>query len=80
MTHSGEFIGAKIKIISAANQSLKGLEGSVIDETKNTLKIKNNDQEEKTVMKKGNVFLIHNQEINGDEIMRRPEERIKLKK
>jgi ribonuclease P protein subunit POP4 len=79
MSRSAEFIGAKIKIIRASNKSLEGMEGSVVDETKNTLKIKNTNEEEKTVLKSGAVFLINNQEIKGDEILRRPEERIKLK-
>jgi RNase P/RNase MRP subunit p29 len=80
MIHSVEFIGAKIKVVSASNKSLTGLEGSIVDETKNTFKIKNNQGEEKTLLKKGTVFLINNQTIKGDEITRRPEERIKLKK
>jgi RNase P/RNase MRP subunit p29 len=79
MSRSVEFIGAKIKIIRASNKSLEGMEGSVVDETKSTLKIKNTNEEEKTVLKSGAVFLINNQEIKGDEILRRPEERIKLK-
>ena len=79
MIHSAEFIGAKIKVISASNKSLTDLEGSIVDETKNTFKIKNNKGEEKTLLKKGTVFLINNQTIKGDEITRRPEERIKLK-
>jgi RNase P/RNase MRP subunit p29 len=79
MNHSGEFIGGKIKVLHATNQSLEGLEGNVVDETKSTFKIKKMNNEEKIVLKKGAVFLINNQEIRGDEIIRRPEERIKLK-
>jgi ribonuclease P protein subunit POP4 len=80
MNNATEFIGAKIKVMSATNKSLRGLEGSIIDETKNSFKIKNEVQEEKIVLKKGAVFLINNNIIKGDEITRRPEERIKLKK
>ena len=40
MMSSGEFIGEKIKIISASNKSLIGMEGKIIDETKNTFKVK----------------------------------------
>ncbi|MBN2052182.1 ribonuclease P protein subunit [Candidatus Woesearchaeota archaeon] len=80
MTNSVEFIGAKIKIIQAANKSLESLEGCVINETKNTFKIKTNNQEEKTVLKQGAIFIINNQQIKGDEITKRPEERIKRKK
>jgi ribonuclease P protein subunit POP4 len=79
MSHSAEFIGAKIKIIRASNKNLEGMEGSVVDETKNTFKIKNTKNKERTVLKSSAVFMINNQEIKGDEILRRPEERIKLK-
>ncbi len=78
MSYAAEFIGAKIKVIDATNRSLVGLEGSVLDETKNSFKIKNNNQEEKIVLKKGAVFMIDNIIIKGDEIIKRPEERIKL--
>jgi len=80
MIHSAEFIGAQIKVIKAANKSLEGTEGSIVDETKSTFKIINTKNEEKTLLKKGAVFLINNQRINGNDILRRPEERIKLKK
>jgi ribonuclease P protein subunit POP4 len=80
MIHAAEFIGAKIKVINATNKSLQGLEGSIIDETKNSFKIKNSEQEEKIVLKKGAVFMINNNIIKGDEIIKRPEERIKLRK
>jgi ribonuclease P protein subunit POP4 len=80
MSYAAEFIGAQIKIIDATNRSLLGLEGSVLDETKNSFKIKNSNQEEKTVLKKGVVFMIDNIIIKGDEIIKTPEERIKLKK
>ena len=80
MIYAAEFIGAKIKVMNATNKSLQSLEGSIIDETKNSFKIKNSKQEEKTVLKKGAVFMINNDTIKGDEIIKRPEERIKLKK
>jgi RNase P/RNase MRP subunit p29 len=80
MIHSAEFIGAQIKVIKAANKSLEGMEGSIVDETKSTFKIINTKNQEKTLLKKGTVFLISDQRINGEDILRRPEERIKLKK
>jgi ribonuclease P protein subunit POP4 len=80
MTHSAEFIGAKIKVLRSGNKSLERLEGKIIDETRNTIRIMDNQNQEKTLLKKGTVFLINGKKIQGDEIMRRPEERIKLKK
>jgi ribonuclease P protein subunit POP4 len=80
MNHSAEFIGAKIKIMGATNKSLEGIEGSIIDETKNTFKIKTKSQEEKSILKHNAVFMINDQEIRGDDIIKKPEERIKFKK
>lgn len=80
MIYAAEFIGAKIKVIGAANRDLQGIEGSIIDETKNAFKIRTNRQEEKTVLKKNATFIINDAKVNGDEIIKRPEERIKLKK
>jgi ribonuclease P protein subunit POP4 len=80
MTHSAEFIGAKIKVLSSDNRSMERLEGKIIDETRNTFTIMDNQNQEKTLLKKGAAFLINGTKIQGDEIMRRPEERIKLKK
>jgi ribonuclease P protein subunit POP4 len=80
MSHTAEFIGAKIKIIDATNKSLVGIEGSIVDETKNSFRIKNSNNEEKIVLKKGAEFMIGTAIIKGDEIIKRPEERIKLKR
>jgi ribonuclease P protein subunit POP4 len=85
MKNSGEFIGTNIKIIRANNKTLIGLEGRVIDETKNTFTIlttqkkRNEHDKQKIVLKKGAVFMINNQLINGEQITKKPEERIKLK-
>lgn len=86
MSYTEEFIGKTIKVVRAKNKSLEGIEGIIVDETKNTFKIlkkkksKKNEQEEKTVLKKGTVLIINNQTINGNEISKRPEERIKTNK
>jgi ribonuclease P protein subunit POP4 len=80
MTHSAEFIGTKIKVLRSDNKSLERLEGKIIDETRNTFRIMNDQNQEKTLLKNGVVFLIDGKKIQGNEIMRRPEERIKLKK
>ena len=80
--HPEEFIGLKIKIEKANNKDLLGIEGNIINETKNTFEISNSNsnKSKKVVMKKDCVFLINNQRINGNKIIRRPEERIKTKK
>jgi len=75
-----EFIGAEAEIVDAKNKRLAGLKGKIIDETKNTLKIKTN---------KGNKIVVKNQitlqikiggkkyEFKGALIAHRAEERIK---
>jgi RNase P/RNase MRP subunit p29 len=83
-TIKDEFIGEEIEIVASNNPSLKGLKGTIIDETRETFKIKTSNTNDKTnaiktVMKKGNTFNIGKTIINGDTIAKRPEERIKLK-
>ncbi|MBW2991157.1 ribonuclease P protein subunit [Candidatus Woesearchaeota archaeon] len=76
-----EFIGRRIKVIQASNNSLKGTEGTIIDDTKNTFKIINDKQEEKILLKQGCVFLVDNKEkVQGKDLLQRPEERIKPRK
>lgn len=76
--HQQEFIGKHAKVTKAANKQLQGIEGKIVDETKNTFTIKTQTKELK-ILKKGNEFQINNQKINGEKITRRPEERIKIK-
>ena len=75
--HPDEFIGSEISIMCSENKALEKIKGKIIDETKNTFKILTKDKEEKTVLKKGTVFMINQRKIRGDEILQRPEERIK---
>ena len=77
----GEIIGKNIEIIESKNKSNNGLKGKIIDETKNTIKIKTK-QGEKTLIKKNITFKMesnNNAIINGAEIHAAPEERIKLR-
>ncbi|MBI4453153.1 ribonuclease P protein subunit [Candidatus Woesearchaeota archaeon] len=90
---TGEWIGSIVKILTAANKSLIGVEGKVIDETKHTFTIltlnknKNNQLNKKKVLKKvlkkGCVFQItHNSatyNVEGSLLEKKPEERIKHK-
>jgi len=79
-SHTEEFIGRKIKVVQARNKSLELMEGKIIDETKNTFRIINGKNTQKTLLKKGTFFLIGSKIIRGNNILCRPEERIKLKK
>ena len=76
----GEWIGKDVEVISAANPSLNGLKGTVVDETKN-LFVLETSKGEKKVPKHLSTFKIkfNNEiiEISGDEILASPEERVK---
>ncbi|WP_405283643.1 ribonuclease P protein component 1 [Methanobrevibacter sp.] len=76
-----EFIGLKVHVTSKKNKSLN-LNGTIIDETKNTIKIEDENNCEKIIPKVGSTFLFElpqgeKIEINGDILSIRPEDRIK---
>ncbi|WP_407393508.1 ribonuclease P protein component 1 [Methanobrevibacter sp.] len=76
-----EFIGLKVHATNLKNKSLN-LKGTIIDETKNTIKIEEVDNTEKIIPKKGNLFVFElpngeKVEINGNILSIRPEDRIK---
>jgi len=61
---------------------LLGLKGKIVDETKNSFKMlvnKRNFREFKVIMKQGNTFMIGKKLFDGNKIMKRPEDRIKLR-
>ena len=76
-----EFIGLKVHVTSKKNKSLN-LNGTIIDETKNTIKIEDENNCEKIIPKEGSNFVFElpngeKIEINGDILSIRPEDRIK---
>jgi len=73
-----ELIGQEIKIIKSQNQSNENIEGKIVDETKNTLKIMNQGKI-KTFMKNNITFTLKKNDllIEGKKINKRTEERIK---
>ena len=75
-----ELIGLDIEVAASANKSLVGIKGKIIDETRNTLRLRCGEKV-LTIMKNAIVFrtsiggrLV---EIDGHLIMGRPEDRIK---
>ncbi len=72
----GEFIGCRARIIECTDPSLVGVEGIVIDETRNTFLIDANGKE-KMVAKDIAKFEINGDVIDGKRIKYRPEDRIK---
>ena len=76
-----EFIGLKVHATNEKNKSLN-LYGTIIDETKNTIKIEGEDNTEKMIPKKGVLFVFEllngeKVEIDGNILSVRPEDRIK---
>ena len=76
-----EFIGLNVHAVSKNNKSLD-LKGTVIDETKNTIKIEGIDNSEKVIPKNGTLFIFEipdgeKIEIDGNILSIRPEDRIK---
>lgn len=78
MIYPHELIGQRVEIINATNSSLIGIQGNVIDETKNTI-ILETDEGTKTLLKQAILKL---KLQSGEEITlptKRAEERIKGK-
>jgi len=77
----GEFIGLNAKVVKSTNPSYVGITGKVIDETRNTLVIRH-ENEDKVVFKGVAVFHFTTPdgtvvEVDGNVIMGRPEDRVK---
>jgi len=73
-----EYIGENVQITKSKNKSLIGLQGTIIDETKNTFKIKTKEKT-KVVLKNTSTFIIKGQKITGEKITKKPQDRIKIK-
>ena len=76
-----EFIGLKVHATNKKDKSLN-LQGTIIDETKNTIKIEGEDNTEKMIPKEGTLFVFEipngeKIEIDGNILSIRPEDRIK---
>ncbi|MFP4546346.1 MAG: ribonuclease P protein component 1 [Methanomassiliicoccales archaeon] len=75
-----EFIGLEVKVTSSSDASTTGVEGRVVDETKNTITIEGGGRT-RMIPKPGNEFQFTYEgeriTIRGREIQHRPEDRIK---
>ena len=76
-----EFIGLNVHVTNENDSSLK-LIGTIIDETKNTIKIEDENKNEKLIPKRGSIFVFEltngeKIEVNGKILSIRPEDRIK---
>ncbi len=77
-----ELIGLKCKVVDSKNKNLIGVEGTVVDETRNMLVI---ETEGKEVKVPKDVVTLHfylkdaTVEVDGRVLLARPEDRIKKK-
>jgi ribonuclease P protein subunit POP4 len=77
-----ELVGLRAKVVESSDPSQRGIEGVIVDETKNTLTLQ---KERKRRLSKESVTLsIHTESglellVNGSLLLGRPEERIKKK-
>jgi len=72
----GEFIGRRIKVLECTDPSLKGIEGTIVDETKNMFTIETNHHIKK-IAKTIATFEIDGRIVEGKRIAYRPEDRIR---
>jgi len=76
-----EFIGLETTVVKSSNPDVVGISGKVVDETRNTLTILQ-DNTKKVIVKDASVFefVLPDKtvvEIDGKVIMGRPEDRLK---
>ncbi|PIN87399.1 ribonuclease P [Candidatus Woesearchaeota archaeon CG10_big_fil_rev_8_21_14_0_10_32_24] len=77
-TYPHELIGEEIVVVDATNPSLNGVKGKVVDETKHTIMV-DVQGTIKTLMKNAISFTIKGKDlrIEGKDLIKRPEERVK---
>jgi len=74
-----ELIGREVQVIAASDPSLTGLQGRIVDESRNMLRIDSGGRE-RSIPKHGTRlrFPAHGgAEVAGDDILFRPEDRTK---
>ena len=75
---AGEFIGLKVKVVRSSGKDFQGLEGRIIDETKNTFVLKTS-KGIKTIPKNGCLLFFPESGVKADGsiLVSRPEDRTK---
>lgn len=88
-----ELIGLRTEVEDSSNRNMRGLCGTIVDETRNMIIIEEEHRKEKKIPKAGNVFVFELPEeedangrmrirmrVRGDMLVSRPEDRIKKRK
>ena len=71
------YIGKTLTVTESKNPTQTKLKGKIMMETKNTFTIRT-ENGDKTLLKKGSIFMIGNKKVDGSSVQKRPEERIKI--
>ena len=69
-------IGEQIEVITSRNQSLVGFKGTIVDETKNSFVVENENRR-KRILKNICTFKINTNVVDGERLLQRPYERVK---
>jgi RNase P/RNase MRP subunit p29 len=72
-----ERIGKTLTVLEAKNTSLKGQCGIIRQETKNTFRLESqtkNGEITKTILKKDAVFMIDGKKVDGNTLIKRPQD------
>lgn len=75
-----ELIGEEVEIVGSTNPSALGIVGGIIDETKQTITVRRNDNGREVVLLKNTITFRLSRTgttISGKDIIKRPEERLK---
>ena len=71
-------VGKIIEVVDSKNNTLVGIKGVVVDETKNSFVIENQSGKKQVrVLKNICTFKLNNQIVDGKDLEKRPYERIK---
>ena len=70
--YNGELIGMHVRVLEAGNATLNGMEGKVVDESKNTVKLSNG----KMLPKSDMILHIEEKGSTVRVVSKRPEDRI----
>jgi len=75
----GELIGKEVVVVDSKNKSNIGIEGKIVNETKNTIWVSDKESNLKKLIKKNIVLLFKNEKIkvDGKILVGRPEDRLK---
>ena len=78
-----ELISLDVRVVESTNPALIGVEGKVVDETMNTMTIRC-EGKDRILPKKASTFLFRlpsgeKIEIDGRQLMKRPEDRVKMR-